>query len=123
MKKITAMILLLAMVLAPVSYTHLDVYKRQRSSLPFRKARRVNSPGPACRDVYKRQGQLRFARGLRRAGHAEGLDGVPSLADAGRVRQTQQHAADAHRLLDGVARCSGDVRDDDAVIALSLIHL
>ena len=48
---------------------------------------------------------------------AEGLDGVPGLADAGRVRQAQQHAADAHRLLDGVARRPGDVRDDDAVIA------
>ena len=69
------------------------------------------------RGVADEQGQLRFARGLLRAGHAEGLDGVPGLADTGRVRQAQQHAADAHRLLDGVARRAGDVRDDDAVIA------
>ena len=32
MKKITALMLSSAMMLSPVSYTHLDVYKRQKSS-------------------------------------------------------------------------------------------
>ena len=52
-----------------------------------------------------------------RALHAEPLHGVVCLADARRVDEPQQHAADHRLLLHGVARRAGKVGDDGAVVA------